>query len=156
MVLTPGQEQIGVSRKVEDPEERTRLKELLAGIDPGEDMGVIIRTASEGASKTSIQKDLQFLKRLWKDIRKRATTEKSPSLIYQEADLASRALRDYLAEDIREIWVDDETTLESIRETTGRFSPAVRTWSSCIGTRVRPCGSDSTSSVNWRKSPAAK
>lgn len=123
LVLTPGQEQIGVSRKVEDPEERTRLKELLAGIDPGEDMGVIIRTASEGASKTSIQKDLQFLKRLWKDIRKRATTEKSPSLIYQEADLASRALRDYLAEDIREIWVDDETTLESIRETTGLLFP---------------------------------
>lgn len=123
LVLTPGQEQIGVSRKVEDPEERSRLKELLAGIDPGEDMGVIIRTASEGASKTSIQKDLQYLKRLWKDLRKRATTEKAPCLIYQEADLASRAVRDYMAEDIREIWVDDEATLESIRETTSLLFP---------------------------------
>ncbi|MCH5276977.1 MAG: Rne/Rng family ribonuclease [Desulfovibrionaceae bacterium] len=123
LVLTPGQEQIGVSRKVEDPEERTRLKELLAGIDPGENMGVIIRTASEGAGKTSIQKDLQFLKRLWKDIRKRVGSEKSPCLIYQEADLASRVLRDYLADDIREIWVDDESTLESIRETSGLLFP---------------------------------
>lgn len=123
LVLTPGQEQIGVSRKVEDPEERTRLKELLAGIDPGENMGVIIRTASEGAGKTSIQKDLQYLKRLWKDIRKRVSTEKSPSLIYQEADLASRVLRDYLADDIREIWVDDESTLQSIRETSGLLFP---------------------------------
>lgn len=116
LVLTPGQEQIGVSRKVEDPEERARLKELLAGIEPGEDMGVIIRTASEGASKTSIQKDLQYLKRLWKDLRKRATTDKTPALIYQEADLARRAVRDYLSEEVEEVWVDDESTVETIRE----------------------------------------
>lgn len=123
LVLTPGQEQIGVSRKVEDNEERSRLKELLTGIDPGEEMGVIIRTASEGASKTSIQKDLQYLKRLWKDIRKKGMTEKAPSLIYQEADLATRAVRDYLAEDIHEIWVDDEATQAAIRETTSLLFP---------------------------------
>lgn len=118
-----GQEQIGVSRKVEDSEERARLKELLAGIEPGEDMGVIIRTASEGASKTSIQKDLQYLKRLWKDIRRKGMTEKAPCLIYQEADLAARAVRDYLAEDIHEIWVDDEATQAAIRETTNLLFP---------------------------------
>ena len=123
LVLTPGQEQIGVSRKVEDSEERARLKELLAGIEPGEDMGVIIRTASEGASKTSIQKDLQYLKRLWKDIRRKGMTEKAPCLIYQEADLAARAVRDYLAEDIHEIWVDDEATQAAIRETTNLLFP---------------------------------
>ncbi len=123
LVLTPGQEQIGVSRKVEDNEERARLKELLTGIEPGEDMGVIIRTASEGASKTSIQKDLQYLKRLWKDIRKKGMTEKAPCLIYQEADLAARAVRDYLAEDIHEIWVDDEATQGAIRETTNLLFP---------------------------------
>jgi ribonuclease E len=123
LVLTPGQEQIGVSRKVEEPEERARLKELLGGIQPGENMGVIIRTVSEGAGKTSIQKDLQFLKRLWKDIRKRIDTEKAPCLIYEEADLAARAVRDYLAEDIQEIWVDTEQTLESIRETTSLIFP---------------------------------
>ncbi len=123
LVLTPGQEQIGVSRKVEDPEERARLKELLNGIQPGEDTGVIIRTASEGASKTSIQKDLQYLKRLWKDIRKRGMAEKAPALIYQEANLAARAVRDYLAEDIHEIWVDNENTLEAIRETTSLLYP---------------------------------
>jgi len=123
LVLTPGQEQIGVSRKVEDPAERARLKELLAGIEPGENMGVIIRTASEGASKTSIQKDLQYLKRLWKDIQKKVTIEKAPSLIYREADLAARSVRDYLAEDIEEIWVDNEQVLHSIRDTTGLVFP---------------------------------
>lgn len=123
LVLTPGQEQIGVSRKVEDPEERARLKDLLNGIQPGENMGVIIRTASEGASKTSIQQDLQYLKKLWKDIQKKAPAEKSPSLIYQEADLATRSVRDYLSEDIVEIWTDDEATKTRVEDIAGLIFP---------------------------------
>lgn len=123
LVLTPGQEQIGVSRKVEDPEERARLKDLLNGIQPGENMGVIIRTASEGASKSSIQQDLQYLKKLWKDIQKKAPTEKSPSLIYQEADLATRSVRDYLSDDIVEIWTDDEATRARVEDIAGLIFP---------------------------------
>ena len=123
LVLTPGQEQIGVSRKVEDPEERARLKDLLNGIQHGENMGVIIRTASEGASKASIQQDLQYLKKLWKDIQKKAPTEKSPCLIYQEADLATRSVRDYLSDDIVEIWTDDEATKARVEEIAGLIFP---------------------------------
>ncbi len=123
LVLTPGQEQIGVARKVEDPEERARLKELLNDIQPGENMGVIIRTASEGVNKDSIQQDLQFLKKLWKEIQKKAPVEKSPSLIYQEADLATRSVRDYLSDDIEEIWTDDETTKSRIEEIAGAIFP---------------------------------
>ncbi|MBQ2761752.1 MAG: Rne/Rng family ribonuclease [Mailhella sp.] len=123
LVLTPGQEQIGVSRKVEDPEERARLKELLNDIQPGENMGVIIRTASEGVNKDSIQQDLQFLKKLWKDIQKKAPVEKCPSLIYQEADLATRSVRDYLSDDIEEIWIDDESTKARVEEIVGVIFP---------------------------------
>jgi len=123
LVLTPGQEQIGVSRKVEDPEERARLKELLNDIQPGENMGVIIRTASEGVNKASIQQDLQLLQKLWKDIQKKAPVEKSPSLIYQEADLATRSVRDYLSEDIEEIWTDDEATKSRVEEIAGVIFP---------------------------------
>ena len=123
LVLTPGQEQIGVSRKVEDPEERARLKELLNDIQPGENMGVIIRTASEGVSRASIQQDLQLLQKLWREIQKKAPTEKSPSLIYQEADLATRSVRDYLSEDIEEIWTDDEATKARVEEIAGVIFP---------------------------------
>lgn len=123
LVLTPGQEQIGVSRKVEDPEERARLKELLSGIQPGENMGVIIRTASEGADKASIQQDMQYLKMLWQDIRKRAVPEKSPCLIYQEADLVARSVRDYLSEDIEEIWTDDEAIKSRVEDTAALIFP---------------------------------
>lgn len=123
LVLTPGQEQIGISRKVEDGEERNRLRELIKGLDPGEGLGAIVRTVSAGTSKTTLQKDLSFLKRVWKDIRKRATTEKSPSLIYQEPGLASRSVRDYLSDDVTEVWVDDADTAEAIREMAGLLFP---------------------------------
>lgn len=116
LVLTPGQEQIGVSRKVEDNEERQRLRSLLGGIKPGENMGIIIRTASEGASKTHIHKDLQLLKRTWKNIQKQVVKSPAPSLVYQEADLATRAVRDYLNEDIDEVWVDSKDVQKSVGE----------------------------------------
>lgn len=123
LVLTPGQEQIGISRKVEEGDERNRLREMIKGLDPGPGLGVIVRTVSAGTSKTTLQKDLNFLKRLWKDIRKRATTEKAPSLIYQEPDLAPRAIRDYLSDDITEVWVDNEKTSEAIREMAALLFP---------------------------------
>ena len=123
LVLTPGQEQIGISRKVEDGEERNRLRELIRGLEPGEGLGAIVRTVSAGTSKTTLQKDLNFLKRVWKDIRKRATTEKVPSLIYQEPGLASRSVRDYLSDDVSEVWVDDQATAEGIREMASLLFP---------------------------------
>jgi len=61
LVLTPGREQIGVSRKVEDDEERGRLREMLEGLNPGPGLGVIVRTVSAGTSKTTLQRDLQEL-----------------------------------------------------------------------------------------------
>ena len=116
LVLTPGREQIGVSRKVDDDGERARLRELLEGLSPGPGLGVIVRTVSMGASKTSLQRDLQFLKRTWKDVRAKGTTEKAPCLVYQEMDLTSRAVRDYLTDAIGEVWIDDEATAGAVTE----------------------------------------
>lgn len=115
LVLTPGQEQIGVSRKVTEPEERVRLREMMGGIDPGNGFGVIVRTVGEGANKTTLKNDLQYLKRLWKEIRKRATEVSAPALIHQEPGLPERAVRDYLTEDVSEIWVDDTQEAEHVR-----------------------------------------
>lgn len=123
LVLTPGREQIGVSRKVEDDEERGRLREMLEGLNPGPGLGVIVRTVSAGTSKTTLQRDLQFLKRLWKDIRKKGTEESAPCLIYKEPDLASRAVRDYLSDDVAEVWVDDEHTATLIEEYSSLLFP---------------------------------
>lgn len=115
LVLTPGQEQIGVSRKVTDQEERTRLREMMNGIDPGNGMGVIVRTVGEGATKTTLKNDLQYLKRLWRDIRKNATELSAPALLHQEPGLSERSVRDYLTEDVSEIWVDNAREAENVR-----------------------------------------
>ena len=116
LVLTPGQPQIGISRKVEDGEERNRLRELIKGLNPGEGLGAIVRTVSAGVTKTTMQKDLSYLKRLWKDIRKKGMQDKAPALVYAEPGLASRSMRDYLTDDVTEVWVDDESTAASMRE----------------------------------------
>lgn len=123
LVLTPGQEQIGVSRKVDDDEERSRLREMMNGIDPGQGLGVIVRTVSAGTTKTTLKNDLQYLKRVWRDIRKKATEVTAPALIYQEPGLSERAVRDYLTDDVGEIWVDHEDVAQSIRETVNLLFP---------------------------------
>lgn len=123
LVLTPGQEQIGVSRKVTDPEERSRLRELMGGIDPGKGFGVIVRTVGEGATKTTLKTDLQYLKRLWREIRKRATEVSAPALLHQEPGLPERSVRDYLTEDVSEIWVDNEEEAEHVRKMAALLFP---------------------------------
>lgn len=126
LVLTPGQDQIGVSRKVDDDDERARLREMMNGIDPGQGLGVIVRTVSAGTTKTTLKNDLQYLKRVWRDIRKKATEVSAPSLIYQEPGLSERAVRDYLTEDVCEIWVDSEEVSQGVRETVNLLFPRRR------------------------------
>ncbi|MBQ3060381.1 MAG: Rne/Rng family ribonuclease [Desulfovibrio sp.] len=123
LVLTPGQEQIGVSRKVESEEERSRLREMMSGIDPGQGLGVIVRTVSAGTTKTTLKTDLQYLKRLWRDIRKKGTDNPAPALIHQEPSLSERAVRDYLTDDVTEIWVDNEEVAQTIKEMVSLLFP---------------------------------
>ncbi len=115
-VLTPGREQLGISRKIEDEKERERLRSIVQELNLDQGLGVIVRTVSEGRNKTCLSRDLQFLKRLWKEVRKKGVAEKAPALIYEEKDLAFRAVRDYLTEDVSEIWVDSDQVAEQVQE----------------------------------------
>ncbi|MFP4071533.1 MAG: ribonuclease E/G [Desulfovibrionales bacterium] len=115
-VLTLGREQTGVSRKIEDDKERVRLKEIVDEFNLGEGMGVIVRTVSVGISKAELSRDLNFLKRLWLDVRKKGVSAKAPDLIYQEKDLAFRSVRDYLTPDVAEIWVDHPEIAKQVQE----------------------------------------
>ncbi|MBQ4133364.1 MAG: Rne/Rng family ribonuclease, partial [Desulfovibrionaceae bacterium] len=123
LVLTPGRTQFGVSRKVEEDSDRERLRALLDTLPTQDGLGVIMRTASLSASKTSMLKDLQVLKRQWKEVRTRGTTEAAPCLVYEEPSLAGRAVRDYLSDDIKEIWVDDPETAQEIKDTVSLIFP---------------------------------
>ena len=97
LVYVPNGEGLGVSRRLEDAE-RQRLKDILKDIIPATG-GVIVRTAAEGASAEDVERDLVFLQRLWKTIEARAKTGSAPELVYQEAELPLRIVRDLFAGD---------------------------------------------------------
>ncbi|HEY2309730.1 MAG TPA: Rne/Rng family ribonuclease, partial [Gaiellaceae bacterium] len=108
VVLVPQGEGLGVSRRLDD-DERNRLKDILKRLDVKEG-GVIVRTAAEGASEEDIERDLVFLQRLWRSIQAKAKTGKAPELLYQEAELPLRVVRDLFTGDFEKAYVDDERT----------------------------------------------
>jgi ribonuclease G len=112
VVFVPHGDGLGVSRRIED-EERNRLKAILKEIAPKHG-GVIVRTAAEGASAEDIERDLDFLQRLWKSIEAQAKDAKAPSLVYQEAELPLRVVRDLFTGDFERLLVDHDRTHKRI------------------------------------------
>ena len=112
LVYVPHGEGLGVSRRLDDAE-RARLKEIIKGLD-AKDGGIIVRTAAEGASAEDVERDLVFLQRLWKTIDARAKSAKAPSLVYQEAELPLRIVRDLFAGDFVRAVIDHERTYKRI------------------------------------------
>ena len=115
LVLLPYKESSGISRKIEDEEDRKRLKELVAQVKIEENMGFIIRTAGYNRTKQELSRDYNLLYRLWQDITKTAHAVSSPALIYQESDFGVRTLRDYFTPEIDEILVDNVETFRKVR-----------------------------------------
>ena len=112
VVFVPHGEGLGVSRRLED-DERIRLRDILKRLDVKKG-GVIIRTAAEGASPEDIERDLVFLQRLWKTIETRAKSAKAPALVYQEAELPLRVVRDLFTDDFERAMVDHDRTYKRI------------------------------------------
>jgi ribonuclease E len=107
LVLMPGSDTAGgISRKIEDEEERKKLKEIIAQLEPPPDVGVIVRTAGLNRSKTELQRDMSYLQRLWASIEEKSRESPAPALIYQEHDLVIRSIRDYFTPDIQEVLID--------------------------------------------------
>jgi ribonuclease G len=121
VVFVPNGEGIGVSRRLED-DERNRLKEILRQLDTSTG-GVIVRTAAEGASAEDVERDLVFLQKLWKEIQARAKKAPAPSLVYQEAELPLRVVRDLFTGDFEKALVDDDRTLKRINGYLKKTSP---------------------------------
>ncbi len=123
LVLLPNKAGSGVSRKIEDEEDRKRLRELVEQISVDEGMGLIVRTAGMTRTKQELSRDYQNQLRLWKEIQKAAKESPSPALIYQESDFGVLALRDYYTSDIEEIFVDDQETFKKMRNYCKVVSP---------------------------------
>ncbi|MBM4135994.1 MAG: Rne/Rng family ribonuclease [Nitrospira sp.] len=115
LVLMPGVEHIGISRRILDEAERTRLKTIVENIKP-RGYGLIIRTASEGSDEEDIKKDLEFLILLWENIQKKKDRVSAPSLLYSDLDLVSRSVRDLMSQNVTRLVIDSEEEYERIKD----------------------------------------
>ncbi|MGD8256599.1 MAG: Rne/Rng family ribonuclease [Desulfobacterales bacterium] len=122
MVLKPGSDTRGISRKIETEDERNRIKDSMTSLDIPEDFGIIVRTAAENTTKTALSRDLRYLLRLWKKIKSRVMEEKAPALLYKERHLVIRSIRDSFTPDVSEILIDDESMYHEVRDFIKLFS----------------------------------
>jgi len=106
----------GISRKISNPSDRKRMKELLAELDVPSGMGAILRTAGLERSKIEIRRDYEYLVRLWESIRDITLRSTAPALIYEEGDLVKRSLRDVYDTDIAQVLVEGEAGFQAASE----------------------------------------
>jgi ribonuclease E len=126
LVMMPWMRKHGVSHKIEDEDERRRLRQILEQSNPPKGQGFIIRTAGQGCSKRDIQNDLRYLTRLWRAIEKRIDSERTPSELYQESDLVIRAMRDIFNSSMSRIICDSENMVRKIRDFLSIVTPRMR------------------------------
>lgn len=122
LVLMPGVEDIGISRRIHDEKERARLKELVSALKP-QNIGLIVRTASEGCTEEEIKKDIDFLMHLWENIQSKKDKVSSPRLIYSDFDLAFRSVRDLLGHEVSKLVIDSETEYRRLVEFVNTYFP---------------------------------
>ncbi len=122
LVLMPFTEQFGISRKIEDPKERQRLRKIVQKLAVPEGMGIIMRTIAQGTRARHFVRDLHMLLEQWDEIEARRANNPAPACIFQEPGLIERTARDFLTDEIDQVMCDDAQTTEMIRNIAGKIS----------------------------------
>ncbi len=122
LVLLPNSDQSGISRKIENVEERKRLKRILRELSIPEGMGVIMRTAGEGQQTRYFVRDLALLLEEWNGVQDKIKSQPMATCVFQEPDLIERTVRDFLTEDVERIVVDSPKAYDRMREMISRIS----------------------------------
>src|ERR1700736_6148503 len=126
LVLMPFSDRSGISRKIEDPKERNRLRKILRDLDIPEGIGVIIRTVGEGQRARYFVRDLRFLIDQWAEVERAIRDKPAASCVFEEPDLVERTVRDFLTEEIDEVLVDDRESLERMGQSVDKISRRAR------------------------------
>src|SRR3989454_11705403 len=126
LVLMPFSDRSGISRKIEDPKERNRLRKILRDLDIPEGIGVIIRTVGEGQRARYFVRDLRFLLDQWAQVEQTICDKPAPCRVFEEPDLVGRTVRDFLTEEIDEVLCDDRASTERMIEMIGQISRRAR------------------------------
>jgi ribonuclease G len=122
LVLMPNVAHVGISRRIEDEEERARLRAIVESIKP-EGVGLIIRTVSEDASEEELKSDLEFLTSVWQNIEKKKDHVSAPVLLYSDLDIVLRSVRDLMGQDIDRLVIDSPDDMESVKEFVSNYFP---------------------------------
>ena len=122
LVLMPFSDRSGISRKIEDPKERDRLRKILRQLHIPDGVGVIIRTVGEGARARYFVRDLRFLLEQWAKVEQRIADQPAPTRVFEEPDLVERTVRDFLTEEIDEVLCDDREATDRMNEIVGLIS----------------------------------
>src|SRR5438874_13438200 len=123
LVYMPTVNHIGVSRRIENEGERTRLKEILDRIRPAGAGGFIVRTAGEERNEEDFIADLQYLTDLWEQIKRRAEKASAPTALHHDLDLVLRTIRDVLSPEFKSVWVDSVDQYQRIVEFLDQIQP---------------------------------
>src|SRR5665213_3423641 len=126
LVMMPGMASKGVSRKIEDDDERRRLRQILDALNPPDDVGFIIRTAGVGKSKLEIERDLKYLVRLWEIIKKKRDGGQGPVELYTEGDLVTRTVRDLFTSDVDHLVIDNREVAQRVDEVIRLSNPRAK------------------------------
>lgn len=129
LVFMPNTQHVGISQRIEDEEERDRLRAVVQscmekeGLD--DNCGFILRTAAEGATEDEILSDTNYLKRLWNKVSERMGTVKAPGLIYEELPLHLRSFRDFMRPDVDKVLIDSRETYQKAQEFAQSYVPNI-------------------------------
>jgi ribonuclease G len=127
LVFMPTVDHVGVSRKIESREERSRLRGIVREFREARGFagGVIIRTAASGRPKEDIVSDLEAFHKIWTEIRQKSESQRAPAVVYREASLVSKLLRDLLTEEYQSIRIDNEVEYKRVMELVERIMPSL-------------------------------
>lgn len=126
LVLLPHGDKVGISSRIEDEQERDRLKDLLEDIVPEDtSYGYIIRTAAEGAGQDAIRADMLFLHKLWGIIRENSARGSAGQLVHEDLSVGDRVIRDVVSSEVERVQIDSEQGYESLRKFAETFMPEI-------------------------------
>jgi ribonuclease G len=125
LVYMPTVDHIGISRRIENEKERTRLKKIMQDLcPPGE--GFIVRTVSESAPREKFKSEMEFLTKLWRNIQKKRDTCSAPSILHKELTITLKAVRDLFTKEIDRLVIDSREEYQSVMEFIETFAPNLR------------------------------
>ncbi len=122
IVLMPFTDQFGISRKIDDPKERQRLRQIVQKLNVPEGMGIIMRTVAQGQRFRHFVRDLAMLLQQWREVEEKVASKPAPLCVYREPDLIERTARDFLTDNVDNIVCDNLETTQRMQEIAGKIS----------------------------------